>query len=353
MQQQPLNLIHVVRRYGPVGGMERYVWELTRELSAMGHQVAVVCECCHAARPDGIDVHELGAVAQRPGWLAHLRFSRHVADWLQANPHPDSIIHSHERIGIHQVTTFHGPPFATVLDQPLWKRLSPRIRARLWLERRELEQASVIVPNSGHVWRQLAHYYPALQHKFSTPIVPGVASGRQRNWRSVPENGGILLFVGKEWKRKGLPLAIAIAARLRRQRPALELWVAGPDADEIRHLFRDWDGGYRLLGWRSDAIFSDAHVLLHPAAAEPYGMVISEAMTARLPVVVSDACGAADDVASDAGRIVALDAPIGSWITAVTAELNRKQPPPGFRHDWHEVARDYLDIYLSLATGES
>jgi len=62
--------LHVVRRYGPVGGMERYVWELTRALVQAGHPVTVICERLHAPAPAGIDVHELGEVAPRPRRLA-------------------------------------------------------------------------------------------------------------------------------------------------------------------------------------------------------------------------------------------------------------------------------------------
>jgi len=43
--------------------MERYVWEITRELAALGHQVVVICERCHAEKPPGITVHELGEIA--------------------------------------------------------------------------------------------------------------------------------------------------------------------------------------------------------------------------------------------------------------------------------------------------
>ena len=43
-----LEVAHVVRRYGPVGGMERYVWELTHALSKLGVNVTVVCEKCFA-----------------------------------------------------------------------------------------------------------------------------------------------------------------------------------------------------------------------------------------------------------------------------------------------------------------
>jgi len=35
----PLNIVLIVRRYGPVGGMERYVWEMSREIAELGHRV--------------------------------------------------------------------------------------------------------------------------------------------------------------------------------------------------------------------------------------------------------------------------------------------------------------------------
>jgi hypothetical protein len=83
-----MKLIQVVRRYGPVGGMERYVWELTHELRNLGHEVLVLCEVCLADRPRGIVVHELGTIAPRPRWLALLRFGGRVARWLEEDPHP-------------------------------------------------------------------------------------------------------------------------------------------------------------------------------------------------------------------------------------------------------------------------
>jgi hypothetical protein len=85
----------------------------SRALAAAGHPVTVLCERLHAPAPPGIAVHELGEVASRPRWLALLRFSRRVERWLREHPQPGALIHSHERLGVHQVTTFHGPPFAT------------------------------------------------------------------------------------------------------------------------------------------------------------------------------------------------------------------------------------------------
>jgi len=348
-QSGKLQLLHIVRRYGPVGGMERYVWELTRELQLLGHHVTVVCERCHVEKPDGIEVYELGEVASRPRWLAQLRFSGRVTKWLSGNSDIDYLIHSHERTSVHQVTTFHGPPFATIFERPFWYWLSLRVWARLYLELRELNVARAIVPNSQIIKQQLAHYYPQQQTKLTEPIVPGVTPSVVREFRQVPPQGGIVGFVGKEWRRKGLPLAVKIVAQLRQTRPDLELWVVGPDAQEVQHLFSGWDGGYKLLGWCSDnAYLCEMDVLLHPAKAEPYGMVISEAMAARVPVVVSDACGAAAQVKAESGQVVPLSSLVEFWVSVVKTELARTLPPPQFVHDWRQVAEAYVETYQQV-----
>ncbi|PJC02750.1 MAG: glycosyl transferase family 1, partial [Gallionellales bacterium CG_4_9_14_0_8_um_filter_59_50] len=122
-----MKILQVVRRYGPVGGMERYVWETARELVKLGHQVQVICEQNLAEPNSDIAVHELGRMHYRPRWLYYWRFSRRVDAWLKANPQPGWLIHSNERVGVHDVTTFHGPPFASVRDKPWWKKISIRV----------------------------------------------------------------------------------------------------------------------------------------------------------------------------------------------------------------------------------
>ena len=346
-----MKILHVVRRYGPVGGMERYVWEITRELAVLGHEVVVVCERCHADRPQGIVVHELGEIAPRPRWLSLLRFGKRVAHWLELNPHPGFVVHSNERLAAHDVTTFHGPPFATVRDKPWWKKISLRIAMQFYLERRELKAARFIVPNSIFIKEQLAHYYPEYAHKLTAPIVPGVAAMPPRAWHAAPADGGIVGFVGKEWRRKGLPLAVEIVAQLRRERPNLELWVAGPQSEEVQHLFARWSGGYKLLGWRGDAAhLQQIDVLLHPARAEPYGMVITEAMAAGARVVVSDVCGAVSEVKPDAGTAVPLAAPMEQWVVAVSGQLQRDAAPPPYVHGWRDVAREYEALYRIIVS---
>ena len=344
MPDKKMKLIHVVRRYGPVGGMERYVWEVTRELRELGHEVLVICEVCMTDKPEGITVIELGACAPRPRWLALLRFGQHVAKWLDEHPQPHSLIHSNERLSQHDVTTFHGPPFATIFDKPWWKWLSLRVAMQLFLERRELNEARYIVPNSEFIKRQLADYYPQFAAKLTAPVIPGVVGGAVRPDHAVPADGGVVGFVGKEWQRKGLPFAIEIVKRLRRTRPYLKFRVVGPAVADIRHLSDD-SANDQLLGWSSASHYTEFDVLLHPAKAEPYGMVISEAMAACVPVVISDLCGAAPQVSAESGAVLSLDADADVWVTALEQQLARSTAVPRFVHSWREVAQEYEIIY--------
>lgn len=343
-----MKLLHIVRRYGPVGGMERYVWELTLQLRDMGFPVTVLCQRCHAEKPVGIRVIELGDMAMRPRWIAALRFSYRVSAWLKQHPQTDTIIHSHERVRVQQVTTMHGPPFANVRDKPWWKRASIRVLIQLFLERRELRNASTIIPNSQIIKEQLTHYYPEFAHKLTAPIVPGVNVGRQREARVVPVDAGVIGFVGQEWKRKGLPFAMKIVEELRRTRPHLRFIVIGPAVSKVEALFADWQGGFELMGWSKQACYAEFDVLLHPALAEPYGMVIAEAMAARVPVVISNACGAKAQVTAAAGEVLSLHAPVKQWANAVTRQLERRAEPKAFVRGWDVVAQESVDVYKKI-----
>ncbi len=340
-----LKIVLVVRRYGPVGGMERYVWEISREMAVLGHHVTILCEQLLAgAAPDKVQIIELDCVAPRPRWLAHLRFSAKVSAWLKAHPEDKRIIHSHERTGVHQFTTFHGPPFAAVKNKPWWQRLSPRISANLWLEKREpcgLE-AKAIIPNSPLIADALRQYYPSIATRLTSPIAPGTGEIPARADHQISPRGGVIGFIGKEWKRKGLDIAVAIVAKVRKQRPDIEFFVAGPAPDEIAHLFDDWSGGFTLLGETdSTPLYAQFDLLLHPARQEPYGMVIAEAQSAGVPVLVSDTCGIALQL--DHNAVLSINAGINKWAEAVENHIGIQASI--VKRDWKTVAEEQLDCY--------
>lgn len=346
-----MKVLHIVRQYGPVGGMERYAWEVSRAQAELGADVQVLCEQSHGAEPDNIRLHKLGQGMRKPRWLSALLFSRRVTAWIKQNPQPDTVIHSHETTALHHITTFHGPPFARIRQFPWWKRLGLRVYANLWLEERELcgDQVQIVTPNSELISRELLAAYPAIRQRLSKPVVPGVEPGQVRPDREIPATGGVIGFVGKEWHRKGLDRAATIVKQLKEQRPDCELWVMGPEPEQVAQLFKGWQGGYQLLGL-SDAreVMPKLDLLLHPARREPFGMVITEALATRVPVVISDQCGAAKEIGEQHGKVLDENSVVELWVSACDRLLNRSEAPPLYQHSWSDVAAEYLDLYGSI-----
>jgi len=347
-----LHVLHICRRFGPVGGMERYVWELTQALAELGHDVEVLCEVnlCQAS-PKGVVIHELGEIHPKPRWLAHVRFSRRVHAWLMCKPNARRIIHSHERTEDHHITTFHGPPYAAVWQLPFWKRISLRVAMNLWLEKRELcgLQVRQVIPNSSHIRQQLLHYYPEVAGVMSNPIAPGVSPCQARPERKIDEQAGVVGFIGKEWKRKGLEHAIVVMKKLVDIRPNVTFLVAGFDGAEAQHLFQGVTFSYQLLGQViSDTFYAQLDVLLHPALKEPYGMVITEALSAGVAVVVSDVCGAADDIDADFGKVLSLHDDAFVWAQAMDAQLKQDDVVITYQRSWQDVALEHTPIYQMI-----
>ena len=344
-----MKIIHIVRRFGPVGGMERYVYEVVLELMRLGHTVEVVCEEVQCTPPTGLVIHQVANSFPRPRWLALLRFGQKVEAWLRQHPHPDWLIHSHERTAVHHISTYHGQPFATVLERTWLKRLSLRVLMHLWLERRELVASVFVVPNSDLTRQQLLAYYPEFSARIVHPILPGAERNVIRSPRIIPKTGGTLAFVGKEWARKGLPFATEIVRQLRINRPDLRLVVVGPEPAEVKHLFSGWRGGFELDGWVENPRYSDFDVLLHPAKSEPFGMVVTEALASNVRVVISDRCGVAAHVRSDMGTVLSLDESVQAWVNAIENALTNTKLVPRHSRHWNLVAQEYQMLYAAVA----
>ena len=328
--------------------MERYVHGLVVELSRMGHHVEVICEEILCQPPLGVRVHQVPKSFSHPRWLSLLRFGQQVEKWLRDNPRPGWLIHSHERLAVHHITTYHGQPFATIWERCWLRLISLRVLMHLWLEEREISAATVVVPNSHLTRKQLLQYYPQFRSSIGKPILPGAECVCPRTNRDIPESGGVVAFVGKEWARKGLEFAVDVVRELKKHRPDLKFTVIGSDPNEVRHLFADWQSGYELLGWVDSPDYSSFDVLLHPAKSEPYGMVVTEALTCNVRVVVSANCGVASEVGLDYGAVLTLDAPLHTWVNAMDCALRQSGVAEFWTRDWHAVALEYQDTYQEV-----
>lgn len=356
MSSKKLNIVQIVRNWGPVGGMESYVWHLSHELVKLECTVTIICEKVHqSANDSNIQVIEIGRIKQKPRWLLYWRFAKQVERILESIKinHP-LVIHSHERSISHDITTFHSMPFATIKNKGWWRLISIRAWAYLKMEARELGQSPNrklrIIPVSSVIAQAIEQYYPSAKSNIQQPITPAVPPMPPRAHKEVSVNGGIVGFIGKEWKRKGLLFFIKMMAQLKLSRPHLKLVILGPEEKEIKSICNKFNGEIIFKGWQSSAnIYQTLDLLVHPASSEAYGMIIAEAMSCQVPVIVSDACGAASDVAKENGSVLSLDADLSTWVQKCDEWLKNTNHIPKYDRPWSQVAIEYLDQYQKIA----
>ncbi len=338
-----MRVVQIVRRFGPVGGLEGYAWQLTRALAARGHDLAVVCETDESEPITGVTVTALGTMRPKPRWLHYLRFGRRVAMQRRARSVQDEIWHSHEMITCADVCTFHSTAHG-VGERALHKRLDPTWHINRWLERRTMAASSLraMVPVSLLVRAQLAAAHPRWANRLANPIRPGV---EKPNLIEMNESGPVMGFIGREWKRKGLPRVLEML----RAMPEARLVIAGVPREEIARLLVGLENRVELLGWVKDPneFYSRIRLLVHPAKLEAYGMVVAEALARRIPALVSEATGASTDIGK-AGRALPYTAPTSSWVDSAHELLSQPSVEFPSIRSWAEVAEEYDTLYQTL-----
>lgn len=182
------------------------------------------------------------------------------------------------------------------------------------------------------------HYrYPAKRLFFSPHCVDtswfaaqatSQARAQLRAQYGIGEDAKVLLFAGKLIALKRPFDLIAAAARCRAA--AIEIMVAGAGEleAEMTKAARTLGVPLHLLGFRNQSempsAYAAADALVLPSSQETWGLVANEALACGRPIIVSDACGCAPDLAAAgaAGRVFAMGdiAALAAAIDAVVSE---------------------------------
>ncbi len=185
-------------------------------------------------------------------------------------------------------------PFTLFADQtrlmadrgwPAWIPL-PR-RDRSWLlgtEREMYELAEHIFAMGRPTQESLAADY-GIDPKRVTVVGGGLNFTEPPEPRPLPRDPSVL-FVGRDFERKGGEVLLRAFRRVRRELPDATLHLAGPrqrfvDAGVVAH----GPVGREHLA----ALFRSARVFCMPSLYEPYGLTFAEAMAYGLPCVGSSA----------------------------------------------------------------
>lgn len=135
-----------------------------------------------------------------------------------------------------------------------------------------------------------------------------------RKWRQSQLEGDnkiVLLFVAADFKTKGLDRVIDAFEQLDdAERARYALWIVGTGKEKQYQAQLDKFPNieYTFFGGQSELrqFYLAADYLVHPARKEAAGMVLAEAMAAKLPLCVTDICGYAF-LAKDDSESVLLD----------------------------------------------
>jgi glycosyltransferase involved in cell wall biosynthesis len=378
MGDQKLKIAVLIRNYSTSGGgAERYCVELTNRLSKI-HEVHVFSQH-NSEHSDNISFHKILQWFKKPRYINQLLFSYFTKRATQGK---FDIVHSHDMATHANIYTLHVPCVRTKWTQSKGIRkilrwmntlLSPRKMAYLWLENKEMQ----VLPNrhfisvSEYLSRNILESYPRLNDHI-TIAHPGIKiqaysdekiAKLRKNFKekhNIPVSAFVLLFVAHGFKRKGLPTIIKALEILNNK--DIHIIVAGSgNPKDIKIDLPSVQNNTHFIGVveNMSELYPVADTLIHPTLGDTYGMVVLEAMSHKLPVIVSSAkyCGFSEHL--DNEEAVILNNPtdsqeISMGIQTLTnqLELRNKIAENGLQKSqtisWENTTKNTLDTYEKI-----
>ena len=363
------------------GGAESYSVSIAEELAGR-HELHVFAQESNEPVP-GVTYHRVFCLGQKPRWLNQLLFA--LSSWWLTRKGFD-VVHSHENTWHGQVQTIHVRPLRYNLLQGKrgWQRAwawlkvwtSPRLATYVWLEGARFRRAHEkrIVATSTLLRQECELAYPSCRKHLSV-ITPGTQLQQDTMTRTVarrkldlPFDVPLLLFVANDYKRKGLDALLKALALL----PAeVQLAVAGKPASIPRYEQQAQELGLasrvHFLGSLDDLVpaYRAADCLVHPTLEDSFAMVVLEAMSHGLPVVVSGPvhCGISRELQDGREALLLHDprnsADLARLLRSVldTSELadHLRQHGLAFAqaHTWERAAIEYEALYQQVLSPDS
>ena len=378
MGDKKLRIAVLIRNYSASGGgAERYCVELTNRLSNI-HEVHVFSQH-NSESLENITFHQIPQWFKKPRYINQLLFSYLTKRATQGK---FDIVHSHDMATHANIYTLHVPCVRTKWAQAKglikilrWMNtlLSPRKMAYLWLENKEMQ----VLPNrhfisvSEYLSRNILESYPRLNDNI-TIAHPGIEIQTtndktivklRKNFRekyNIPTSAFVLLFVAHGFKRKGLPAIIKALEILNNK--DIHIVVAGSgNPKDIQINSPTVQNNTHFIGVikNMSKLYPIADTLIHPTLGDTYGMVVLEAMSHKLPVIVSSAkyCGFSEHL--DSNEAIILNNPTDSQEISMSIqtlnnqlELRNKISESGFKKsqaiNWENTTNKTLDTYKKI-----
>jgi UDP-glucose:(heptosyl)LPS alpha-1,3-glucosyltransferase len=367
---------------GLAGGSEVVAYELHRAWLAMGIDARVLTSLTTEAEPQqGITYVApwLTAWGMRARWrhlasIVAVPLFTLIATWRAYRMRGTKIILSHGDSLIGDVCVVHAVNRASLAEKRRagyyrWL-LNPSNLWVAWRDRRMLGGGRYrrIVAISERVRKQLKQHYGVRDERIVTipnginlsRFDPANARSRARMRLSfgVPRDVPLLLFVGSQYRLKGLGFVIRALAEMKTK--AVLLVVGGDKVAPYKRLAEQLGVSDRVIfaGARSDLprIYPAADLFVLPTLYETFALVCLEAMASGLPVLASPVGGIEDylidgdngfHIRRDSGDIAAkLDRVLSD--PSLRARVRERGLATARDYAWDKIARQYLRLFDEL-----
>ncbi len=365
------NVAVVIPKYGLVGGGEKYALELTERIAASDRYKIHVFANQWRTQSDRITFHKVPIIAF-PKFLTTISFAWFVNQEIGETNF--DLIHTHERIFRADIFTMHSVPHRFWVREIRKKRMSLFDYGTAWVEGQLIHKGKCkkYLPVSSLTKEKFLQDFTVDPDKIQI-VYPGVdidkfsRLDRQRCRQDIRRRFGlgeadtVLLFVSMNFELKGLDNLIASMARIKAKQPdaKLKLLVAGKGNEKkYSRLARECGlaGDVIFSGvWKDDIekVYLASDIFSMLSKFDTFGMAVLEAMSASLPVVISENVGAKDLVRDGMNGYVVNSADIGLISSRIEIMLDhriRERMAEGAykeakNHTWDRMAEKILHIY--------
>jgi UDP-glucose:(heptosyl)LPS alpha-1,3-glucosyltransferase len=370
----------VIPKYGLMGGAEGFAYEVAERLARHEDLMIHVFANQWRSRTTPITFHKVPAIPF-PRLMRPMSFAYFTEKMIKKGGY--DIIHSHEPIFTMDLLTLHGIPHSVWMREVRRKKPGLFDRELMWLEKKGLtsSRTPLVMAVSSLVKEQLLKLYRIPESKILV-IHPGVsverfsvsdrAGIRQqiRQRYGLFEEDVVVLFVGMNFEVKRLELvirAVAVLARETVRFSRIKLLIVGK-GNKKRYLNLAGDLGiadrvsFVGVTHEVEKYYLASDIFAMPSTFDTFGLAVLEAMTAKLPVIITQKVGAKDLIKSGVQGFVLSNDPspgeLAEKLAALTEkkrrlEMGKKAQEVAVRYTWDRTADQVRELYYLLARKEN
>lgn len=373
----------VYPKYTTHGGTERFVFNFSKQLLEMGHDVHLVVGKIEIPVDKRITVHKVPLM--KPGgclkvisflWFSQQVLKKHRFDIVQGfgRTIKQDVFRTgggcHKEYRRHVLQKIRNPILR------YFKRYQPHQLLLLYIEKKQFSPGNYkkIVAVSHQVKREIISNYDVPEADIEVihngvdtetfhPRNKGIYRSEIRKKFNIHLEEKVILFLGTGFERKGLSYLMKSFALIKNYHPDTKLLVVGKDHDIQRYIRLSKElalsGRVIFAGPQSDVkkFYASADIFVFPTLYEPFGNVCLEAMASGLPVITSSINGASEIIEGmdyllldDPTDMKTLSAKIGFLLANKEERVNIGQAMRT-RAEYNTIssnARQFVELYKTM-----